>query len=67
MYSKNAWGGSVDPHILVKFLKNDVEDDSDPIASMIVFEWKDFHLIGVPEADTVSLAPSHSKIPEHTC
>jgi hypothetical protein len=55
MYSKNSWGGSVDPHILVKFMKYEAEDDSDPIASMIVFEWKDFHLIGVPEADTVSI------------
>lgn len=57
MYSKNSWGGSVDPHILIKFLKNEAEDDSDPIASMIVFEWKDFHLIGVPEVDnTVSIS-----------
>ncbi|TVY26005.1 Membrane protein [Lachnellula hyalina] len=52
MYSKNSWGGSVDPHILVKFLKYEAEDDSDPIASMIIFEWKDFDLIGVPEVDT---------------
>lgn len=45
----------MDPHILVKFLKYEAEDDSDPIASMIIFEWKDFDLIGVPEVDTVSI------------
>ncbi|TVY62696.1 Membrane protein PTM1, partial [Lachnellula suecica] len=52
MYSKNSWGGSVDPYILVKFMDYNKEDDTDPIASLIIFEWKDFHLIGVPEADT---------------
>jgi hypothetical protein len=48
MYSKAAWGGAVDPHILVKFIKEDIQDDSDPIASMVIFEWKDFDLIGIP-------------------
>lgn len=51
MYSKASWGGSVDPYILIKFQPYEGED-ADPIASMIVFEWKDFDLIGVPEADT---------------
>ncbi|CAG8976081.1 hypothetical protein HYALB_00002359 [Hymenoscyphus albidus] len=47
MYSKIAWGGAVDPHILVKFIKEDVADNSDPIVSMVIFEWKDYDLIGV--------------------
>ncbi|KAG9230074.1 integral membrane protein-like protein [Amylocarpus encephaloides] len=54
MYSKSAWGGAVDPHILVKFIQEDVQDDSDPVASMVIFEWKDFDLIGVlpsPESE----------------
>jgi hypothetical protein len=48
MYSKSSWGGAVDPHILVKFIKEDIQDDSDPIASLVIFEWKDFDLIGIP-------------------
>ena len=47
MYSKNDWGGPVDPHILVKFVKQDGAPDQDEIASMIIFEWKDYDLIGV--------------------
>jgi hypothetical protein len=47
MYSRADWGGAVEPHILVKFIKQDVLADSDPIASLIIFEWKDYNLIGV--------------------
>jgi hypothetical protein len=46
MYSKASWGGSVDPHILVKF-KQQTEGDFDSIVSLAIFEWKDFNLIGV--------------------
>ncbi|KAF8852264.1 integral membrane protein-like protein [Acephala macrosclerotiorum] len=54
MYSRNTWGGAVEPHILVKFIKETVEDDSDPIASMVIFEWKDYDLIGVlPTPDSL--------------
>lgn len=54
MYSKSAWGGAVEPHILVKFIKEDVTDDSNPIASMVIFEWRDFDLIGVlPTPDSL--------------
>ncbi|KUJ22135.1 integral membrane protein-like protein [Mollisia scopiformis] len=54
MYSRNTWGGAVEPHILVKFIKETVEDDSDPIASMVIFEWKDYDLIGVlPTPDSM--------------
>lgn len=53
MYSRKAWGGDVDPHILVDFMKDTTEDDSDPIASLVVFEWKDEPLIGIyPTADS---------------
>lgn len=40
-------GGDVDPHILVKWVQQDVPEGSDPIASMIIFEWKDYDLIGI--------------------
>jgi len=56
MYSQTAWGGNVEPYILVKFTKETSEDDSDPIASMVIFEWKDYDLIGVfPTADSVKV------------
>jgi len=55
MYSKASWGGSVDPHILVKVTKEDA-GDADPIISLVIFEWKDFDLIGVyPTADSMSV------------
>jgi len=58
MYSKSAWGGAVDPHILVKFRKEEVEGDADPIASMIIFEWKDYDLVGIlPTADSIQVGP----------
>lgn len=45
MYSRKAWGGNVDPFILVKFSKvNNVEGD--PKASLVIFEWGDEELIG---------------------
>ena len=47
MYSKKSWGGAVDPFILVKFLPDQTSDDSDPLASLIIFEWQDEDLIGV--------------------
>ncbi len=56
MYSRDAWGGAVVPHILVKFIKDTAEDDSDPITSMVIFEWKDYDLIGVlPTADSITV------------
>ncbi|RDW94676.1 integral membrane protein-like protein [Coleophoma crateriformis] len=54
MYSRRAWGGAVDPFILIKFEKQTVTDGSDPMASLVVFEWRDEHLIGVyPTADSM--------------
>jgi len=56
MYSKRAWGGAVDPHILVKFTKEEVEGDADPIASMVIFEWNDYDLVGIlPTADSIQV------------
>ena len=46
MYSRKSWGGSVNPFILTKFIKVTPADDSDPIVSLIVFEWKDEYLFG---------------------
>lgn len=54
MYSRKAWGGSVDPFILVKFLPQDLPDDANPIASLIIFEWQDEELIGVLPEDARS-------------
>ncbi|RDW63007.1 putative integral membrane protein (Ptm1) [Aspergillus mulundensis] len=44
MYSRKAWGGSVDPFILTKFAKSSAGED--PLASLVIFEWTDEHLIG---------------------
>ena len=45
MYSKKAWGGSVDPFILTEFIKS--EEGHNPSVSLIVYEWRDQDLIGV--------------------
>lgn len=49
MYGKKTWGGPVDPFILTKFLKSDAGDD--PVASMVIFEWRDRDLVGIPDPD----------------
>ena len=58
MYSKAAWGGDVDPYILVNYMK---QEGSDRLGSLLRYEWKDFGLIGqlnpekhVEDADAVS-------------
>jgi len=45
MYSRKAWGGNVDPFILVKFSKAETTE-GDPLASLVIFEWNDEELIG---------------------
>jgi len=50
MYGKKTWGGPVDPFILVKFLRQ-AGSDGNPKASMVLFEWKDRDLIGIPDPD----------------
>ncbi|KAF4985693.1 hypothetical protein FDECE_16383 [Fusarium decemcellulare] len=49
MYSRSSWGGPVDPFILVKFLNNSQSGNKDPTASLVIFEWKDRSLVGVPD------------------
>lgn len=48
MYSRSAWGGPVDPFILIKF-KNDTiqSDQEDPIVSLVIFEYRDEDFIGI--------------------
>lgn len=49
MYSRKSWGGAVDPFILVKFLKPKEDGpSSDPVVSLVIFEWEDKNLIGKP-------------------
>ena len=48
MYGKNAWGGSVDPYILIKFDNSTLEGSDPSTVSLVVFEWFDERLLGVP-------------------
>lgn len=58
MYSKSAWGGSVDPFILTKFIQATPEGGEDPIVSLVIFEWKDEDLVGVwPSEDAPKVGP----------
>ncbi|KKK17750.1 hypothetical protein ARAM_001348 [Aspergillus rambellii] len=45
MYSREAWGGRVDPFILTKFAQSNTEN-GDPLVSLVIFEWNDENLIG---------------------
>lgn len=53
MYSRKSWGGSVDPYIMTMFktYKDQGHDDpnTDPIVSVVVFEYSDHNLLGVPK------------------
>lgn len=65
MYSRKAWGGSVDPFILVKFTKSD-SAESDPLASLVIFEWNDENLIGRYRSDDAEVRiPNASKEGRH--
>lgn len=61
MYNRADWGGPVDPYIQVNFEKVTVEDNLDPVVSLIIFEWKDEELIGrkLPGSDNVCLLRRH--------
>lgn len=50
MYSRSSWGGPVDPFILVKFL-NTTAKGKDPMTSLVIFEWKDRSLVGIPDTE----------------
>lgn len=54
MYSRSSWGGPVDPFILVKFLNGTKAKGKDPIASLVIFEWKDVNLIGIQDPEGYS-------------
>lgn len=47
MYSKNSWGGPVDPFIQVKFTDVGKDLGDDPVVSLLIFDWIDQDLIGV--------------------
>ena len=49
MYSRKGWGGNVDPFILTKFIKPTNLNAVDPVISLVIFEWTDKDLIGVPQ------------------
>ncbi|QLI72592.1 Membrane protein PTM1 [Metarhizium brunneum] len=51
MYSRQTWGGPVDPFILVKFFNSSIPEGTDPIVSLIIFQWRDSSLVGVPDPD----------------
>ncbi|RMZ86675.1 hypothetical protein DV736_g6097, partial [Chaetothyriales sp. CBS 134916] len=46
MYSQKAWGGPTDSSILVNFAKDEEAGDSDPVVSLLIFEWNDRAFIG---------------------
>lgn len=52
MYSRSSWGGPVDPFIQVKFLNDSLGEAEDPIASLVMFEWRDRQFVGVPDEQT---------------
>lgn len=65
LMTETAWGGTVDPFILLKFLP--YQGDQDPVVSLVIFEWKDEDLIGVyptPEA-TMVCKKNHQKPPKN--
>lgn len=61
MYSRTAWGGPVDPFILVKFFNSTIPEGTDPIVSLVIFQWQDKNLVGIPDSSTggrVSQSPA---------
>lgn len=65
MYGKKTWGGPVDPFILVKYLNADKDKGSDPISSLLIFEWKDLDLVGIPDPNgfgNVSSKPPSNRV-----
>ncbi|RMD41360.1 hypothetical protein DV735_g3766, partial [Chaetothyriales sp. CBS 134920] len=46
MYSQKAWGGPIESFILVKFAQVEDAEASDPVTSLLIFEWQDREFIG---------------------
>lgn len=58
MYSQKAWGGPVEPFILVTFNKAAQKSISDALIALVVYEWKDEDLIGIlPSPDATEASP----------
>ncbi|ROT42771.1 hypothetical protein SODALDRAFT_326928 [Sodiomyces alkalinus F11] len=61
MYSRNAWGGPVDPYISLMFPPQKDAAGKKPMVSVVIFEWKDGGLIGFnenpdrPESQTIGI------------
>lgn len=47
MYNQKAWGGSIEPFILTKFVNNTQKGTDDPSVSLVIYEWRDEDLIGI--------------------
>lgn len=63
MYGKKTWGGPVDPFILVKYLDADKDAGDDPVSSLVIFEWKDRDLVGIPDPDGYgNVSPSDGSV-----
>jgi hypothetical protein len=62
MYSRTAWGGPVDPFILIKFTDAGSTDGDDPIVSLVIFEWKDEDFIGVLPDENAYQVSSHTEL-----
>lgn len=63
MYSRKSWGGGMDPFILTKFIKPKEMKAKDPLVSLVVFEWEDKDLIGIPVKNPKGpndVSPDHS-------
>jgi hypothetical protein len=58
MYSRSSWGGPVDPFIKIIFPAVEGQSTPDPIVSVVVFEWKDWDLIGVPDPEDLDMVGS---------
>lgn len=49
MYGKSSWGGPVDPYIEIVFPNDTVKEDTKPVVSLLIFEWKDLNLVGLDD------------------
>ena len=57
MYSKKAWGGKVEPYIMVKFIDIDrtqTPEGKPATVAVVIWEWEDSYLLGKPADVPVS-------------